>query len=147
MRKGHHRTIVQILNLRPQVCRSIDIFLLRLAESLRGRGWQTVHIFSSDPPESFRKRLQRARISLPPNPIPYQLGSGSRTREVNPPLQPGDHSDDVHVGFQSFTLVAEMGEPRTVLGCGGSIERSMFPEERAQETSSEGQGCHRRPGN
>ena len=58
MRNGHHRTIVQILSLRPQVCRSIDIFLLRLAESLRGRRWQTVHIFSSDPPESFRKRLQ-----------------------------------------------------------------------------------------
>ncbi len=36
----------------------MDIFLLRLAELLRGRGWQTVHIFSGDPSESFRARLE-----------------------------------------------------------------------------------------
>ncbi len=58
MRKGQPRVIVQLLDFRPQVRRSMDIFLLRLAESLHGRGWQTVHIFSGEPPESFRARLQ-----------------------------------------------------------------------------------------
>ena len=57
-RKRHPRTIVQVLDFRPQVCRSMDIFLLRLAELLRERGWQTVHIFSGEPTETFRSRLQ-----------------------------------------------------------------------------------------
>ena len=57
-RERQSLTIVQLLDFRPQVCRSMDIFLLRLAELLRGRGWQTVHIFSGDPSESFRARLE-----------------------------------------------------------------------------------------
>jgi glycosyltransferase involved in cell wall biosynthesis len=58
MRNGQHRTIVQLLDFRPQVCRSMDIFLLRLAELVRGSGWQTVHVFSGEPSESFRATLQ-----------------------------------------------------------------------------------------
>ena len=49
---------MQLLDFRPQVCRSMDIFLLRLAELLCERGWQTVHIFSGEPTETFRSRLQ-----------------------------------------------------------------------------------------
>jgi hypothetical protein len=57
-RKRQSRNIVQLLDFRPQVCRSMDIFLLRLAELLRERGWQTVHIFSGEPTETFRSQLQ-----------------------------------------------------------------------------------------
>ena len=87
-RKRQSRTIVQLLDFRPQVCRSMDIFLLRLAELLRGRGWQTVHIFSGDPSESFRARLPGARIPLPPDPIPNQLGSRSETARLIRPYSP-----------------------------------------------------------
>ncbi len=56
--KCQDRTIVQLLDFRPQVCRSMDIFLLRLAEALQERGWRSVHIFSGEPSESFRARLR-----------------------------------------------------------------------------------------
>lgn len=56
--KNQHRTIVQLLDFRPQVCRSMDVFLLRLAEVLHGQGWLTVHIFRTEPAEAFRAKLQ-----------------------------------------------------------------------------------------
>ena len=77
-----------------------------------------------------------AQISLAPSTVPNQLGSCLESGQVNPPISPGRHSNDVHVGFQSCTLVAEMGEPRTVLGRRGPFERSLFPKERPQETRS-----------
>src|SRR5271166_3477351 len=58
MKKNEPRTVVQLLDFQPQTCRSMDIFLLKLAELLRERGWRTIHIFSGDPPESFRAKLR-----------------------------------------------------------------------------------------
>lgn len=58
MSTDQDRTVVQLLDFHPASSRTMDIFLLRVAETLRDRGWRTVHIFSGDPPEPFRARLQ-----------------------------------------------------------------------------------------
>jgi glycosyltransferase involved in cell wall biosynthesis len=50
-------TIVQMLDFVPVGWRSMELFLLALAEKLRETGRRTVHVFAGEPSQRFRERL------------------------------------------------------------------------------------------
>ena len=85
MKTDQDRTIVQLLAFQPRGSRTMDVFLLRLAEALAERGWKTVHVFSGDPPEAFRTRLEA--IGSPYFRADFPI-DWHRTRSLAPLLQP-----------------------------------------------------------
>ena len=52
------KTIVQVLDLVPDGHRSLDRFLIGLAESMNRQGWKTIFVFGGEPPETFCQRLK-----------------------------------------------------------------------------------------
>ncbi len=55
----NRRTVVQLLDFVSTSRRSLEFFLVLLAEELRTRGWQTVHVFAGEPCAGFREDLRR----------------------------------------------------------------------------------------
>ena len=65
-------TVVQILNFHPHGQRSMEMFLISLAERLRAEGWRTVHVVCGEPGDYFREESRRLHspyitTRLPPN--------------------------------------------------------------------------------
>ena len=137
-RERQSLTIVQLLDFRPQVCRSMDIFLLRLAEMLRERGWQTVHIFSGEPTETFRSRLEELESPWHQTQFPINWARARELARLIRPYSP----EIIQTTFMSFFnpslwwLKWASGARYWVVAdhSGGS----MFPEERAQGSGGEG---------
>ncbi len=96
--KCQDRTIVQLLDFRPQVCRSMDIFLLRLAEALQERGWRSVHIFSGEPSESFRARLRDLESPYFLTEFPIDLARARELARLIRPFRP----QVIQTTFMSF---------------------------------------------
>ncbi len=96
-RKRQSRTIVQLLDFRPRVCSSGDIFLLGLAELLRGRGWQTVHIFSGEPTDLFCSRLQQLESPWHQTHFPINWACARNLARIIRPYQP----DIIQTSFMS----------------------------------------------
>src|SRR5690242_1604691 len=54
-----NRTVVQLLDFKPRAQRSMDEFLVLLAERLHTSGWRVVYVFSGDPGEYVSTALMR----------------------------------------------------------------------------------------
>ncbi len=66
----------------------MDIFLLGLAELLRGRGWQTVHIFSGEPTKPFCSRLQELESPWHQTQFPINWARARNLARIIRPYQP-----------------------------------------------------------
>jgi glycosyltransferase involved in cell wall biosynthesis len=71
----YRRVIVQVLDFVPNGSRSMESFLLLLAEKLRERGWRTIHVFAGEPGAAFGDELRR--LDSPYILAKFQLGIGS----------------------------------------------------------------------
>jgi glycosyltransferase involved in cell wall biosynthesis len=84
----YRRTVVQVLDFSPRARRSMELFLVSLAERLQGKGWRTVHVFAGEPGPYLKDELRR--LDLPYHVANFHLtlrearSLGRRLREYQP---------------------------------------------------------------
>jgi glycosyltransferase involved in cell wall biosynthesis len=84
----YRRTVIQVLDFSPRARRSMELFLVSLAERLLGKGWRTVHVFAREPGPYIRDELRR--LDLPYHVARFQLtlaearSLGSELRQYQP---------------------------------------------------------------
>lgn len=79
------RTIVHIVNFKPRAQRSMDLFLMKLAEEMQQRLWRTVFVFAAEPAQEFAANLQNKGIPYLIAEFPLSLAGAIRlTRQLRP---------------------------------------------------------------
>jgi glycosyltransferase involved in cell wall biosynthesis len=82
------RTIAQVLDFVPRGNRSMEAFLLALADQLGRAGWRTVHVFAKEPTGAFREQLDALGSPIDPVSFPLTwrqgLALGARLHSLQP---------------------------------------------------------------